>query len=158
MIPDQVTIIPAAKEDLAKILEIQKRAFYSEAIIYKRHNLLPLIETIDSMVQDFQRFIYLKAEYNAQIIGSVRVLIKDKTCLIGRLIVEPDHQDQGVGKKLMEYVETEFKDIERFELFTGKKSKKNIEFYTKRGYVIISEFTGEDGVGLVKMEKVNKLV
>ena len=44
------------------------------------------------------------------------------------------------------------------ELFTGKKSERNITFYTKGGYKIIEEYTAEDGVVLVKMVKKNPMV
>lgn len=155
MLPDDIIISPATIDDMARILEIQKKAFQSEALIYKRHDLLPLTQTIDSVIRDFGSYIYLKAEYNAKIIGSVRVMIENNTCLIGRLIVDPDFQNRGVGRKLMDQLETLFKDVERFELFTGKKSEKNIAFYTNGGYKIVDEYTGEDLVVLVKMVKEN---
>jgi len=40
----------------------------------------------------------------------------------------------GLGHKMMDSIETIYKDCKRFELFTGFKSKKNLHLYYKLGY------------------------
>lgn len=86
--------------------------------------------------------------------GAVRSRIVDSSCIIERLMVSPKFQKKGIGGKLMDFAENNQPNIEKFELITGRKSLKNIQFYEKRGYKNITEFYTENGVDLVKMEKV----
>ncbi len=60
--------------------------------------------------------------------------MKEGTCLIGRLFVHPDFQNRGIGSQLVRTIEKSFPHADRFELFTGDKSEKNISLYTKLGY------------------------
>jgi GNAT superfamily N-acetyltransferase len=53
---------------------------------------------------------------------------------IERLAVAPNKQGCGVGTALMRAAETRFPAANRFELFTGHKSAKNLRLYQKLGY------------------------
>lgn len=70
---------------------------------------------------------------DGKIIGTIRAHQKDVTCYVGRLAVHPDMQNQGIGTALMKEIERYF-NLERFELFVGSKSGKNIHLYQKCGY------------------------
>ena len=119
-------ITRANVNDAEELLNLQKLAFQSQARIYNDDKLPPLIQEIDEIKQEFKEKIVLKAIIKSQIIGSVRAYENEGTCHIGRLIVHPDFQNQGIGKQLMLAIEDSFKDCARFELFTGYKSEKNI--------------------------------
>ena len=54
----------------------------------------------------------------------------------------------------MNAIEKEFETTERFELFTGSLSEKNIYFYKKLGYEIYREEVQSEKVTLVFMEKI----
>ena len=84
--------------------------------------------------------------------GSVRALEKDGSCYIGRLIVHPDYQNKGIGKKLMKAVEKCFEGV-RLELFTGHLSEKNLAFYEKLGYKRFREDRINDALRFVYLEK-----
>ncbi|NJL72790.1 MAG: GNAT family N-acetyltransferase, partial [Candidatus Competibacteraceae bacterium] len=89
-------------------------------------------------------------------IGSVRARAEAGTCHIGRLIVHPDRQNQGIGRQLMAAIEARFPEAQRFELFTGDRSGKNLGLYAKLGY---REFKREplgDRVTLVYLEKMHQ--
>ena len=77
----------AEKEDLGKILELQKLAFRTQAEIYNDFSIPPLIQTLEEIEKDFQNQTYLKAVTNKKIIGSVRGYEDSNTCYIGRLII-----------------------------------------------------------------------
>ena len=123
-------------EDLLEIFNLQKLAFQIQAEIYNDYTIPPLIQTYEEIQTDFLSHIYLKAMINEKIVGSVRGSKEGETCHIGRLIVHPDFQNKGIGKKLMSEIESYFKGIERYELFTGHKSEKNIYLYKKLGYKV----------------------
>jgi ribosomal protein S18 acetylase RimI-like enzyme len=147
-------IIERAKlEDSKEILDLQKLAYQSEAEIYDDDTIPPLTQTLGEIRNDFQRQISLKASMGGRIIGSVRPFLKEETCFIGRLIVHPDLQNQGIGTKLMNEVERHFSRAERFELFTGQKSDRNIHLYQKLGYQVFKTETVTKELQLLYMEK-----
>ena len=112
----------ASVDDSAAILDLQKLAYQTEAAIYNDFSLPPLTETIEDWRSNFSNRVILKAVDQGRIIGSVRAYQDGKTCHIGRLIVHPDHQRQGIGTQLMNQIEASFGAVERFELFTGHRN------------------------------------
>jgi ribosomal protein S18 acetylase RimI-like enzyme len=146
----------AGIEDAADILELQKLAYLSEARIYNDYTIPPLLQTLEEIEADFQAKVFLKAQEGGKITGSVRGCLDHGTCKIGRLIVHPDVQNRGLGTRLMKEIERCFAEAERFELFTGHRSKRNLHLYRKLGYRIFrSEKIGKR-LTLVYMEKHNK--
>jgi chorismate mutase/predicted N-acetyltransferase YhbS len=158
VIDPDITIVLATINDASAILALQKRAFIQEAEKPGNdYTLLPLVQTIDQMKDDFNSFTFLKAMKNSQIVGSVRATMRNKTCLIGRLVVEPFFQKNGIGKALLQKIEKQFNCADEFELFTGINSKENISFYSKNGYSCKEQFKDAQGTCLVKMIKPNGL-
>lgn len=78
-----------------------------------------------------------------------------ETCYIGRLIVHPDFQNQGIGTKLMKEIENKFSYCKKFELITGHKSEKNIKLYEKLNYNIYKMEKLTENLNLVYLEKIN---
>lgn len=150
----EIEIKRANFNDLQDILKIQKNAFQYEAQIYQRNDLPALKQNLESIQTDFQKYDYYKATCKNELAGAVRSKTLNSSCVIERLMVSPKFQKKGVGRKLMDFVESNQQNIEKFELITGRKSLNNIQFYEKRGYKKIEEFYTEAGVDLVKMEKV----
>jgi len=130
-----IIITEANINDAQEILSLQKRAYRSEAEIYDDFSIPPLVQTLDEIKEEFEEYIFLKAADNGRIRGSVRASLDDsKTCYIGKLIVHPDFQNQGIGTELMNEIEVLFDNCDSFELFTGHRSIKNIRLYEKLGY------------------------
>lgn len=146
-------IVRATVADAERILALQKLAYISEAEIYNDYNIHPLKQTLAEIKRDFSSQVFLKAELDGNIVGSVKAYEKDGNCYVGRLIVHPDYQNKGLGTKLLNEIETLFPACHRFELFTGQKSEKNIYLYKKIGYRIFkSESVGEN-LSFVFLEK-----
>ncbi len=144
----------ATIEDAQAILELQKLAYQSEAAIYADYTIPPLVQSLAEMEQDFQRQTILKATFDGEIIGSVRGHIKEGTCYIGRLIVHPDYQNRGLGRQILKAIEDHFAEADRYELFTGRRSERNLYFYQKMGYRIFRSEQLTDLVTVVYMEKI----
>lgn len=130
-----VEIITAESKDAQEILELQYLAYQSEAKLYNDWSLPALTQTLDSLYQEFENSIILKAIIDSKIVGSVRAKIENDVCRIGRLIVKPDFQGNGIGTALLHHIEKIHDNINSFELFTGNKSISNIRLYEKHGYV-----------------------
>jgi ribosomal protein S18 acetylase RimI-like enzyme len=141
----------AKQEDLPAILQLQKLCFREAAERYNDFSIPPLAQTLAGLEDDFRRCVILKLETESGIIGSVRAFAQDELVHIGRLIVHPDFQNHGLGKRLMREIEKRFPRARRFELFTGVKDEKNIHFYTRLGYRVYGEKRKDN---LIFLEKV----
>lgn len=144
----------ASFEDLEEILTLQKLAYQSEALICNDFNIPPLTQTLDDIREDFRNQTVLKSVMDDRIIGSIRAYEKDGTCFIGRVIVHPEYQNRGIGRKLMLSVEEIFPQCHKFSLFTGKNSEKNLYFYGSLGYNQVREEYVHDTLTFVYLEKV----
>jgi GNAT superfamily N-acetyltransferase len=149
-----ITIAKAKMDDASEILELQRIAYQREAALYNDWAIPPLTQTLPEIQAEFKDIFFLKALLSSRIIGSVRALLDDGSCKIGRLIVHPDHQKKGIGSLLMKKIESSFPDVKRFELFTGAKSIENIRLYKKLGYEEYEEQNLSPRVQIVLMEKI----
>jgi len=155
---DYITVSRANIDDLEEILTLQKLAFISEAELYNDYNIEPLKQTIASIREDFQIHIFLKAVCNNKIIGSVKGRETLEYCWIGKLIVHPEFQNKGIGRRLMHEIEGLFPDTTQFQLYTGNRSQKNIHLYESLGYKkqgLMKDEKAPD-VHLIKLVKENK--
>lgn len=143
----------ATVSDAAEILSLQKLAYQSEAVLYNDFDIPPLRQTQSELEQEIKEQVVLKAVINNKIVGSVRAYQKNGVCYIGRLIVAPERQNQGIGTGLIREIEAVFDECSRYELYTGFKSEKNLYLYQKLGYRIFKKETVSDKLQLVYLEK-----
>jgi ribosomal protein S18 acetylase RimI-like enzyme len=150
-----ITIERASIEDAEDILALQKLSYLSEAEILDDFTIPPLHQTLDEILSEFNRQVFLKVEIENRIIGSVRCYLKEGTCHIGKLIVHPDRQNHGIGTKLLHAAENQYPNAKRYELFTSQKSEKNLYIYKKNGYEIFKTKAISDNLTLVFLEQIN---
>ena len=147
-------VVQASTDDAEGILSLQKLAYLTEAEFYNNYDIAPLKQTLDEVREQLKTQVVLKAVSEGEIVGSVRAYEKDGTCYVGKLMVHPKRQNQGIGAALMKKIEGYFQP-KRFELFTGAKSKKNIYLYEKLGYSIFKKEQDGSGMEMVYMERKN---
>lgn len=150
-----LTIQKAKKKDVDTILKIQKSAFYAQALLYSDFTLPPIVETRETLLAAFGDHTILKAELDGALIGAVRGMEKEGTCHVSRLAVEPKHQNNSIGGRLMIALEKSFPQVDRFELFTGSKSAKSLNLYKKLGYQKCREMLENEHILLIFLEKWN---
>jgi N-acetylglutamate synthase-like GNAT family acetyltransferase len=150
-----ICISVAVLDELESILALQKIAFMSEAALIDDYSIPPLKQDITEIRDEFRHTHFLKAEIDNQIVGSVRAEVHEGTCLIKKLIVHPDYQNRGIGSLLLKSIEQSFPLIKRFELFTGRESRRNDVFYKRRGYKPFTEKIINEKLTLVGYEKMN---
>jgi len=146
-------ITPAEIDDAEVILSLQKRAYESEARLYNDWTIPPLTQSLDSLKDEISAGSVLKYSQGEAIIGSVRASLQDNKCEIGRLIVAPEFQGQGIGSALLAAIEARFPKAHSFELFTGSRSEGNIRLYRRHGYEIVATKALSPAVTLVFMSK-----
>lgn len=146
-------IVPAEAKDLPVILALQKLAFESEARLVGNYEIPPMSQTLADLEQEFADLVMLKAVMaDGEIVGSVRAKIENATAHVGRLMVKPGLQGQGIGARLLAAIENACAQ-NRYELFTSAKSHRNVALYEKAGYRAFKEAEVMPGVRLVWMEK-----
>ena len=149
-----IYITKADKGDLSEILDLQYLAYQSEARLFDNEDIPPLKQTLIDVENEYQRGIILKAlDEDKTIIGSVRAFCDNGTVYIGKLMVHPSKQGQGIGTQLLLEIEKHYPG-QRYELFTSTRSEKNIALYKKLGYTIFDEKQVTEELRFVYMEKV----
>ncbi len=139
--------------DAEMILGIQQLAYMSEAKRYNDFKIPPLTQTLESLQSEFKTHIFLKAIVDSMVVGSVRGIEKNGVCYLGRLMVLPRFQGNGIGAALLLEIEKYYANVKRFELFTGSSSVENIHFYKKLGYKEFKLEPLNENVTFVYMEK-----
>lgn len=148
-----ILIKKAQKEDLEEILKLQYLAYQSEAKLFGNMDIPPLMQTLEEVYDEFQKGAILKAvDDGGVIIGSVRAYQDGGTVYIGKLMVHPSKQGQGIGTQLLLEMEKQYLN-QRYELFTSTRSEKNIALYQKLGYEIFDEEQVTEELRFVYMEK-----
>ena len=149
-------ITAAGEDDAAGILDLQKRAFVTEALAHGKWDIEPLRQTLDEVVADFATHTFLKAvNGDGAIIGSVKYRIFEDRVWVGKLIVDIACRGRGVGRRLLAEVEKHNPAAGRFQLFTAASSDHNIRLYESVGYRVVREFCDpvQDGFTMVEMIK-----
>ncbi|EKD26904.1 MAG: hypothetical protein ACD_79C00972G0010 [uncultured bacterium] len=134
-----LTIEPATKNDALEILELQKTSYRNEVELYNDPSYPPLTQTVESLVETFEKEYFLKAVMEGKIVGSVRARMENDTCYIRRLVVHPIYQNYGIGKRLIQTIEYQFRDAKRFEIDMTAKTKRIIFFFKKLGFKFLKK-------------------
>ncbi|MBD3241219.1 MAG: GNAT family N-acetyltransferase [Chitinivibrionales bacterium] len=149
-----IEISLATAADAEAIVAVQRLAFKSQAELYGDDRLPPLLETAAAFRESLATVRTYKADLGGTVVGSVRGARDGVVCDVSRLSVHPDYQRRGIGVRLMEALEADFGDCERFELFTGARSQASIELYRRLGYEPYRTSVENGHVPLVHLRKV----
>ena len=150
-----INISKATLADLKPILRLQKECYQTEAEIYHDYNIPPMRQDLKSLEEEFSQVTILKAEVRGELVGSVRGYIDNETAHIGKLIVAPYFQNRGIGRLLIEAIESTLTGCQQFELFTGSLSSKNLHLYSKLGYQEFRRQPVSDSLTMIFLRKQN---
>jgi GNAT superfamily N-acetyltransferase len=150
----KIDILKVHRNDLETILQLQKDCYLAEAEIYNDYTNQPLQQDLKSLENEFENTTILNAVIDGEIVGSIRGFVDDKTTYIGKLIVNKDFQNKGIGRMLLDSMESTFIDCKRFELFTGFKSQKNLYLYNKLGYKEFKRQMINETLIMIYLEKI----
>ena len=142
----------ATKNDLQEILDLQYLAYQSEAELLNDFSIPPLKQTLDEVIEEYEKGIILKVNFENMIIASVRGYVENETLYIGKLIVHPDYRRKGIGKRILLNIESHL-DHARCELFTSTKSVNNIKLYEQVGYSVFDEKQVSESLAFIYLEK-----
>ncbi len=146
-----VLIERATTADAGEILTVQRAAYVSEAQLYGDPYIPALIESLEQVRKVIEGAVVLKALDAGRVIGAVRGQVSGTTCLVGRLVVAPDHQGRGIGTALLTALHEAVPEAEAFDLFTGHLSEANLKLYRRLGYRETSRERMDDHLTLIHL-------
>lgn len=138
----------AAPEDAPALAEVQRRTFDDDS---RRFAGLPSggPPGYDSVAWQVRMMdvatAYYKLVWDRQIVGGVIVFDMGQGRFeLGRIYVDPDFRNRGIGTQAMQFIERAHPQARRWTLGTPIWATRNHHFYEKLGYVKIGEdHTGE---------------
>ena len=149
-----VLISPVQPADVGEIFTLQRAAYVTEAQLYSDVSLPPLRQTYKELAAELESTLAIKATIGHRIVGAARARLNGSVLHIGRLMVAPDLQGQGIGSQLLTALERAVADrVDRYTLFTGHLSQANIRLYERHGYVEVRREELKPGVVLVHLDK-----
>lgn len=104
------------------------------------------IETrIDDILNDNNNYVFIY-ELNNKVVGIIETVIKystheDPFLTINTLAIDSEYQGQGIGSKLLDYIEEFASSKNLASIWLGSQIKRNRahDFYLNHGYTIIKQ-------------------
>ena len=150
-----LVITPARPADAGELLTLQRAAFLPEGRLNGSFEIPPLTESLADVEASLDTGVVLLARSRGRLVGSVRGESRPGgRWFVGRLMVAPDQQRQGIGSVLMDTIEAAAPSgTEVYALFTGAASAATLGYYRRRGYVEVERRVTDDGVPVVVLER-----
>ena len=122
----------ATERDFSEILKVQATAFGEYKGTYEVSAWTK--ETLENITANALDKVILVAEYESQLVGSVRFWVAGGVCVIRLLSVLPAYQGRGVGKALMQEIERMATDAHKLYVCTMLKTSRNVALFLHLGY------------------------
>jgi tRNA (guanine37-N1)-methyltransferase len=147
---EEVVVRRVVPADAGEVLTLQRACWLQEQQANPGVPIPALEESLDDVRGWLARDTVLVARSHGRLVGAVRASLHGDAWDIGRLMVAPDLQGGGLGRRLLEAVEQEAPpEATSYALFTGAGSKRNQRLYKKAGY----RRSGSPSPGVVSMVK-----
>lgn len=133
------------------VLSVQIPSYMLEAALLDNDEIPPLKETAASLQSCDETFFgyYI----NEELCGVISFKFDKGVVDIHRLFVHPTHLRKGIAKKLLNFLQEEYRDAKKMIVSTGSKNTPAIEFYRQNGFSVLREITVEDNISLTLFEK-----
>jgi GNAT superfamily N-acetyltransferase len=136
----------ARPEDAEALTEVQVRTFDDDARQFAGQpgGGPPGYDSVDWQLRMMKRGIYYKILADDQIVGGFILFdMRRRHFNLGRIFIDPNWQNQGIGTQAIEFMEKAFPYVKKWSLDTPHWAQRNHHFYAKMGYVKV----GEDSPG-----------
>ena len=134
-----VEVRPAVRADAGELLTLQRACWVQEALENDLLDIPALHESYDDVVAWMGEWTTLVARSAGRLVGAARGRVEPSArgdaWDVGRLMVAPDLQGRGLGRRLLEAIEAQAPDgVTSYHLFTGERSARNQRLYKRAGY------------------------
>ncbi|MEJ7833772.1 MAG: GNAT family N-acetyltransferase [Nocardioides sp.] len=137
--------------DAGELLTLQRACWVQEQQANPGVAIDALTETLDDVRAWITEGTVFVLRSRGRLVGAVRARLHgDETWDIGRLMVAPDLQGEGIGRLLLEAAEAAAPaGATSYQLFTGAGSLRNQRMYKRAGY----RLRGDRAPGVVQLTK-----
>ena len=148
---DDLELRAVRPADAGEILTLQRACWVQEQQANPGVRIHALEEDLAAVRRWIESDTVLVLRSAGRLVGAVRARLRVDpdgagTWDIGRLMVAPDLQGSGLGRRLLEAIEAAAPaSVTTFELFTGAGSLRNQKLYRKAGYRLRGELADEPG-------------
>ncbi len=143
----------AVPSDAPELLTLQRACWVQEALANPGVHIPALHESLDDVrawMTEWDTYVVRRA---GRLVAAVRGRLDDadRTAWdIGRIMVAPDVQGEGIGRALLEHIQTVAPDeATSYVLFTGAGSERNIRMYKKAGFRLRADLPSPPGAVLL---------
>ena len=149
-----VVIEAATQADAGEIFTLQRAAYVPEGRMHDSFDMPPLTDDLAATERIVESSTGLVARRAGRLVGFVfGALQHDSDWFIGRLMVAPDLQGAGLGRRLLAEIESAAPpEAVRSVLVTGSESAANQAFYARHGFRVVGEDV-RGSVPIVVMER-----
>jgi tRNA (guanine37-N1)-methyltransferase len=134
----------ATPADAPEILTLQRACWVQEALANDTLDIPALRESLDDVVRSLESWTTFVLRSAERLVGGARAQLEGDEWDIGRIMVAPDLQGRGLGRRLLEQIEAVAPaEAVRFRLFTGARSDANLKMYKKAGYRLVGPLEGD---------------
>ncbi|KRF36409.1 transposase [Nocardioides sp. Soil805] len=135
-VPGAEEVSAATVADAGELYTLQRACWLQELEANPGVVIPALTESLDDVVAGLAEHRTWVVRRAGRLVGSVRARLTSRGGWdIGRLMVAPDLQGQGLGRLLLEHAEAAAPpEATTYLLFTGARSTANLRMYKKAGY------------------------
>jgi len=155
---DKMRIEIAYIEDAKALTEVQVRTFDDDSGRFagQEKGGPPGYDSVEWQINIMQHSKYYKIMYYTRIIGGIILFdMGDGVFNLGRIYIDPEYQNMGVGTNAIKFIEMAFPQARKWTLETPGFAVRNHHFYEKMGYIKVGESRAEpDGFHEYHYEKV----
>ena len=149
-----ITLKLAAPQDADALAAIQTRTFDHDSRQHGRGERggPPGYDSAAWQRRMMRKAAYYKILEDGQIIGGAIVFDNGGGHIyLGRIYIDPDYQNRGIGAQAMRLIEQAYPSARRWTLETPLWALRNQHFYERQGYVKVGEqrVEGEDQADVV---------
>jgi tRNA (guanine37-N1)-methyltransferase len=135
VLTDDVEVRQAEPGDAGELYTLQRACWLQELEANPGVRIPALEESLEDVRGWLTERAVLVARSHGRLVGAVRGLLRDGDWHVGRLMVAPDLQGGGLGRRLLAEVEALAPaEAASYVLFTGMGSARNQRMYKKAGY------------------------
>ncbi|PUA80723.1 tRNA (guanosine(37)-N1)-methyltransferase TrmD [Nocardioides currus] len=141
----------AVPADAGELLTLQLACWVAEQQANPDVEIHALHETLDDVRRWLDRWTVVVRRRGGRLVAAARGRVEthgehEGAWDVGRLMVAPDLQGQGLGRDMLERIEAAAPaGVASYVLFTGAGSADNIRMYKKAGYRLRGAAPGEPG-------------
>ncbi len=151
-VPGAEQVRRAVPADAGEILTLQRACWMQEQQANPDAWVPALHESLDDVRRWLPEWTVLTLRRSGRLVAAARARVEGDAWDVGRLMVAPDLQGQGLGRLMLAAVEAAAPDdATTYSLFTGAGSTGNHRFYKRAGYRMRGEHP--DVPGAVRLTK-----